>query len=427
MALSPAQIHRMHIFRRLMKRAKVDEVDSKMKLLVDFDRSEKVIPIGQVSKKLYEDLFDRREFDLYGRFMGYVKIQPPRKHMELSYHAKRLKIEYKQTFDYLIEDEDMSVFQELKAKKEKEQAEEEEETKKVQALLHAPPTLVTPQWALERMALAPNPVGLSQNPIQPLHSLGNEKHFSYNGLWKMGKMNGKGLYQFNDGKCVEGLWVDNKQQGFGTADYPGGQSYAGDWSKGRWHGKGVFKSVCGSGYEGYSAMGRRDGHGRLDFSSGLSYEGDFKDGRPHGRGVMRSRLTGWSYEGNFVRGYIEGIGSLISPPPAEERITQFWPESRNEAEGLLLPALVRKYLKEKQAENEYFARNKAEMLGPLRGSQLKHYVQSIRSSIYTERLNIKKNRFNAALQAAKDQKKKLFEARMTALLGDENKEEEEEG
>ncbi len=82
------------------------------------------------------------------------------------------------------------------------------------------------------------------------------------------------------------------------------------------------------------------------------------------------------------------------------------------------------------------------MYGPLRGLQLKSYVSNIRNTLYTDRLREKKEKYNesivkyvtclALLQVceyvtdgfvtlcrAKEQKAKLYEARLKALAGDE--------
>jgi hypothetical protein len=59
--------HRLALYQKMLTTAQYSNVTEKMKFISDFDRSEAIIPHGQVSKKQYEALLDRRPFDLYGR------------------------------------------------------------------------------------------------------------------------------------------------------------------------------------------------------------------------------------------------------------------------------------------------------------------------------------------------------------------------
>ena len=64
-----------------MRTARVQNIPEKFQLLsYDLDDSESVIPNGQTSKKMYDDIFIEREFDLYGRLTGSRKYQSIRKH-----------------------------------------------------------------------------------------------------------------------------------------------------------------------------------------------------------------------------------------------------------------------------------------------------------------------------------------------------------
>lgn len=64
-------------------------------------------------------------------------------------------------------------------------------------------------------------------------------------------------------------------------------------------------------------------------------------------------------------------------------------------------------------------RKKNELLAPLRGAQLRDYVNSIRSTLYNERMREKKEKYNETIQRAKEQKAKLYEERLKALAGDD--------
>jgi hypothetical protein len=271
----------MHLLKKIMKRARVKQVDTQLRHMLDLDRSEKVVPHGEVSKRIYLDIWKRRDFSLYGSPMPTVK-HIKRKHLELRALASKLGIEFTQKVDTTGDDIDFV-----------EEAEDGYDFK-VNKLKSYP-------WTIGQENEYLPPVGFARNPIQPPHSFGNEEFFSYDGHWKAGKLHGVGKYLFKDGETYEGAWEDNKQHGKGTANYPDGQKYTGEWSKGRYEGSGTLSALGGAVYEGEYSLGRRDGVGKLVHPSGLSYEGQFHDGKPHGRGVMKSKLTGWVYEGQFKR------------------------------------------------------------------------------------------------------------------------------
>lgn len=271
--------HRMHILKKLMKIARIKEIDKKLEHITQIDEAEKVIPHGEVSKRLYNDIFVSRDFDLYGRMMK-PTTHPPRKHLELAVLAQKLGIEFTQKAD--------QYYKEIHSDEES----DDEDTRRKEKLR-------TEKWKIGYMKHHNPPVGLADNPARAFNSLGNEYFYSYDGEWKAGRMDGAGVYLFRDGKTYEGRFVEGKQHGEGTAHYPGGQKYVGSWKDGRYCGRGETFTCGGSKYVGDFEFGRRHGHGTLTFPSGLSYEGEFLDGKPHGRGVMTSALSGWSYNGSF--------------------------------------------------------------------------------------------------------------------------------
>jgi hypothetical protein len=62
-----------------MKRARIELIDEKMEHLVNLDEADKIVPDGEVSKKIYEDIFHSRDFDLCGNLMKPNISHPPRK------------------------------------------------------------------------------------------------------------------------------------------------------------------------------------------------------------------------------------------------------------------------------------------------------------------------------------------------------------
>ena len=65
-----------------------------------------------------------------------------------------------------------------------------------------------------------------------------EEGKKYTGNWKVGKMDGKGKFEWKDGKKYNGQYIEGKKQGFGIMNWPSGIRYEGDWSQGRQHGPG---------------------------------------------------------------------------------------------------------------------------------------------------------------------------------------------
>lgn len=279
------QQHRIHILKRILRRARYTNLDKTiMPYLMDFDKSEFVVPEGEVSKRIYNEIFHSRNIDLYGNLRKTVR-HPPRKHLELRHLATKLNVEFTQDMEgsyeeIMISDEDEDY---LIPKK------------------RTVPKLVSEDWKIGRKELKYAPVGLSMNPKEAPNSLGNEFFYSYDGRWKNGKMHGLGTYLFEDGMTYEGDFFENRPHGRGTSKYSEGQVANGDWRYGKLEGKATVTNTDGIKYEGYYVQGRRWGKGKLEYPSGLSYEGEFVDGKFFGRGVIKSKLTGWSYEGSFEK------------------------------------------------------------------------------------------------------------------------------
>jgi hypothetical protein len=382
-----------------MKRARVPGIDETIvPYLNDLDRSDKVLMDGEVSKRIYMELFHSRSFNLYGKLVKSV-VHPQRKHLELRYLASQLGIEFTEKME--------SSFLQL----EPEPTEEELIAIRKSKI----PKVTTEKWKIGHPEVYKPPVGFAKNPKEPFNSLGNEIYFSYDGTWKAGKMHGKGIFVFEDEKSYDGDFANNRPNGIGNADYIDGRHYEGDWKDGVYQGKGTYWTDDGLKFEGDYVLGRRNGIGKLKFPCGLIYEGEFRDNKPHGRGTMRSKLSGWAYEGTFEKGFICGAGTIITPPPEKKRVIYYYAETR---EKVTLPGLVRIYLDELKQEKINLERKRNEVFAPLRGAQLRDYVNSIRSTLYNERLREKKERYNETVLKAKEHKAKLYEARMKALAGE---------
>mgnify|MGYP006124198093 CR=1 FL=1 len=69
----------------------------------------------------------------------------------------------------------------------------------------------------------------------------------YKGLWKDDNINGKGVYEWPNGKKYDGFWKNNKFDGFGKYVFK---------PKG-------FIGTVEEFYEGTFSMDKRDGYGKL--------------------------------------------------------------------------------------------------------------------------------------------------------------------
>ncbi|XP_061115104.1 MORN repeat-containing protein 1-like [Conger conger] len=102
------------------------------------------------------------------------------------------------------------------------------------------------------------------------------------------------------------------RDGFGVYVYPNGFfRYEGEWKMGKKHGRGKLLMKDGSFYEGEFVKGEIEGNGlRYWAHSGDSYSGQFKHGELHGSGVMRS-AGGKKFEGEYCYGIREGHGCFL--------------------------------------------------------------------------------------------------------------------
>jgi hypothetical protein len=136
--------------------------------------------------------------------------------------------------------------------------------------------LRTERWNIKPLEQINPPVGCRKDPAPTLHSRGNEEFYSYDGEWRNGYLEGRGVYKFDDDQCYEGEFRSSQQHGEGRAQYPHGQSFSGGWKKGRIDGQGTFTYDAGSVYAGEFEFGRRHGNGKLTYPCGLVFVGEFR-------------------------------------------------------------------------------------------------------------------------------------------------------
>ena len=157
----------------------------------------------------------------------------------------------------------------------------------------------------------------------------------YEGEWKNGKYDGRGIYMSGNGETYSGYFQKGLYHGEGTLRCKNEDMYIGEWVRGKAGGKMSIKYHDGSAYEGmtsggrYHGSGKRSYHpresvlrhftsfqstsnyfsaGKLIFPRGLGiYEGDWSRGKMHGKG-SRSYSNGSKYIGGFRDGEPHGEG-----------------------------------------------------------------------------------------------------------------------
>ena len=396
--------HKLHIYHRILKRNRDKIPEKQVKHLAEFDYSELVAHHGVVSANIYNAISKLRNFDIYGRPLNLSDE-------ELNTRAERKELEDLGKKFTKVRLPDRS---------------EEIRKEAVPVFDHDVPFKVQPitteMWKVGNKEVYNPPVGFARDPGLVFNSEGREAYYSYDGEWKNGMMDGEGKYLYEDKKTYVGMFKCNKPDGIGTAEYPIGSKYKGDWKKGKFHGKGVLEAEGGIRYEGDWKYGKRWGKGKVVLRSGLEYEGEWFDGKPHGRGIMKSVYTGYQYDGNFHMGSIEGSGVVTTPPPESKRIVRYWPHSKH---GMLLPGLVKLLRKEEEDFYKTQRDNKKLIYGVNKKLKMDAYVSELRVNLHEGRARDKRDALNEQMEAIREQKAKMREAKIRALAGDGDDDEPE--
>lgn len=194
-------------FQIYMERYRIKNINKHLKYLQEFDQSDKIIPHGEISKKIYNDILKLRNFDAYARPL-YLSQESLKEYEEN--HRKYIlgkKYKYKRPPDESekIRKEAVPVFDhDLPVRKQ---------------------VITTEPWKVGMKEVNNPPVGFAKTPGNVLKSEGREGYYSYDGEWKDGKMHGEGYYLFSDGKSYKGYFKDNNCEGHGYAEYPIGSYY----------------------------------------------------------------------------------------------------------------------------------------------------------------------------------------------------------
>mmetsp|Transcript_1233 Transcript_1233/g.3681 ORF Transcript_1233/g.3681 Transcript_1233/m.3681 type:complete len:363 (-) Transcript_1233:25-1113(-) len=307
------------------------------------------MPTGRISRKIYEGLVSARKFDQYHRPQS-TKLS----------EAEQLIADMKATFGNVGAAGD--------------DADEDEDDGKPKIK-----PLVTPKWVIGYKQDEHGPPGLAPPRNGVLNSEGNEHFYSYDGLWKDGKMHGAGTYKFADGMLYVGHFVNGQPEGEGKAQYPGGTTYNGHWKNGKHDGGGRMEYASGSTYDGIWKEGRRQGEGTLKFASGVTYRGHFNLGRYHGRGELHSPTTGFTYVGTWHAGFINGPGALVWPDGTRD--TRNWVTTG----GMTIRQVIDFALAEKATDAAKRTRERDQAFSVRLAVKLKAYVENVKSDIALER------------------------------------------
>jgi len=145
----------------------------------------------------------------------------------------------------------------------------------------------------------------------------------YEGEFRDGKYNGRGIYYWTDGDRYEGEYRDDKRNGRGIAYHANGDRYEGEWRDGKKHGRGIAYRANGNRYEGEFRDGQ-EGRGISYFANGDRYEGGHWWGKKHGHGVTYFAdgrvISGVWVDGKIFWERTAAIPSAGSQSVAENRV-----------------------------------------------------------------------------------------------------------
>ncbi|MEP7154895.1 MAG: caspase family protein [Betaproteobacteria bacterium] len=145
---------------------------------------------------------------------------------------------------------------------------------------------------------------------QTLHGKGEytSQAFRYNGEFKDGKKQGKGLYVWANGDKFEGDFANDQVSGKGKWEFASGDVYTGEVLNAVMVGRGVLLAKNGDRYDGLFADGKPNGLGVYVFANGDKFEGSMVAGKMSGKGTYTNK-RGDKFIVSFVDGVPNGNGT----------------------------------------------------------------------------------------------------------------------
>ncbi|MBL0122625.1 MAG: caspase family protein [Betaproteobacteria bacterium] len=149
-----------------------------------------------------------------------------------------------------------------------------------------------------------------QEKNQTLHGRGEyiSNAFRYEGEFRDGKKQGKGVYIWANGDKFDGEFANDQVSGKGKWEFASGDVYEGDVLNAIMAGKGVLVTKSGDKYEGMFADGKPHGQGVYIFASGDRFEGSMAAGKMAGNGVYVSK-SGDKILAPFIDNVAHGAGT----------------------------------------------------------------------------------------------------------------------
>ncbi|XP_020797444.2 alsin isoform X2 [Boleophthalmus pectinirostris] len=163
---------------------------------------------------------------------------------------------------------------------------------------------------------------VSRTATYMFYKEGRLKEATYEGWWLAGKLHGRGVLKWPDGRIYSGEFRNGLEEGYGEYIAPNktlhkNDFYQGYWKDGKMHGLGTYRYANGEVYEGSFQNGMRHGHGmlrtgKLNTSSPSVFIGQWVNDKKTGYGVFDDITKGEKYMGQWQEHQRQGTGVVVT-------------------------------------------------------------------------------------------------------------------